>query len=550
MLKYFALIVLLAGCAVVKQKHPIIQPKKTEKKIAKLAIPFREKENGNLQVLASAETIKVFKSKGFVQYSDFGAMGDGKTDDMDAIAATHLFANKHGLTVKADNGAEYYISGKDRTAIIRTNTAFGNASFIIDDTNVENRKSSVFKVNPSEKPFKITTLTTLNKYQKKINIQLPAKSLITVTNARKKHYIRKGLNKNSGSPQTDIFVADKNGNVDMSAPIIWDFDHTTEVRVLPMDEKILKITGGIFTTIANKEPSKYNYYSRNFVIRRSNVVVDGMVHRIKGEGKTGAPYNGFMNISDCAYVTVQNSKFTGHKTYETQSKAGKMVAMGTYDISVSRALNISFISCSQINDINDDKYWGIQGSNYSKNLLYDKCRFSRFDAHKGVYNATIRNSTLGHKGINAIGSGTLTVENSTIRGKSFIYLRADYGSTWQGDVIIRNCTFVPSGGKFTSVNLISGSYAGNHFFGYQCHMPERIIIEKLHINDKNYPKNYKGPAIFNNINPRNKNAGYKSKFPYLITKEVLLKDISIASGKKLRLSDNPYMFRNVKIINK
>ena len=37
------------------------------------------------------------------------------------------------LIVEADNGAKYYIGGKEMTASIETNTDFGNASFIIDD---------------------------------------------------------------------------------------------------------------------------------------------------------------------------------------------------------------------------------------------------------------------------------------------------------------------------------------------------------------------------------------------------------------------------------
>src|SRR5690606_27549050 len=124
---------------------------------------------------------------------------------------------------------------------------------------------------------------------------------------------------------------------------------------------------------------------------------------------------------------------------------------------------------------------GIMGSNYSKNLLYDSCTFSRFDAHMGVANATIRNSTLGHQGINAIGSGVFTVENSTVYGRNFINLRSDYGSTWQGELIIRNCKFVPSGGKPTHANLIGGSNSGKHDFGYTCYMPWRITVDGLHI---------------------------------------------------------------------
>jgi hypothetical protein len=103
--------------------------------------------------------------------------------------------------------------------------------------------------------------------------------------------------------------------------------------------------------------------------------------------------------------------------------------MGTYDINVNRALNVSFVHCTQSNDIHDPAFWGIMGSNFGKNLVYDHCTFSRFDAHMGVANATIRHSTLGHQGINLIGSGKFTLEHPTVCARSLLNLRPDYGST-------------------------------------------------------------------------------------------------------------------------
>lgn len=504
-------------------------------------------EKGELQVNVSPKDARKFKTAGLVRYSDFGATGDGKTDDIDAIAATHAFANQHDLMVKADEGATYYIGGKARTAVIRTDTDFGTAAFIIDDTEVENRNVSIFVVSSSQQPFTPVGITSLKRNQKKINVVLPGANLITVTNSHKKRYIRYGLNQNNGSSQTDIFVVDKDGNVNKDAPIIWDFDQITKITALPIDEKTLNITGGHFTTIANKAESKYTYYSRNIVIRRSNVVVDGLEHHITGEGDHGAPYGGFITISDCAFVTVKNTILTGHKTYRTIGSAGKPVSMGSYDISVGRAVNVSFVNCSQANDINDRTYWGILGSNYCKNLLYDQCTLSRFDAHMGVANATIRNSTLGHMGINAIGSGVFTVENSTIYGRTLINLRSDYGSTWRGEFIIRNCTFVPAGGSRTSASLIGGFNSGQHDFGYTCYMPERITIENLQIDDSNHPENYQGPAIFGNFNSKMTDDSYQEKFPFVITQEVILQNVTTASGKDLRLSDNPFMFKGVKV---
>jgi hypothetical protein len=507
----------------------------------------RTNENGELQVNVTAKDVRTFKTRGWVRYRDLGARGNGKTDDIDAIAAAHAIANEHGLPVKADDGATYYIGGKERTAVIRTNTDFGTAAFIIDDTEVQNRNASVFLVSSGLQPFQVKGISTLKRNQEKIDASLPGPCLVTVTNSQVKHYIRFGLNQNNGAAQTDIFMVDKNGKVDMNAPIIWDFDLITNISALPIDQKPLTIKGGRFTTIANNAESKYTYYSRNIAIKRSNVLVDGLEHRITGEGDHGAPYGGFLNIGDCAYVTVRNTILTGHKTYSTIGAAGKPVTMGTYDISANRALNVSFINCSQTNDINDRTYWGILGSNYCKNMLYDRCVFSRFDAHMGVANATIRNSTLGHMGINAIGSGTLTVENSTIRGNTLVNLRSDYGSTWQGEFVIRNCIFVPAGGRSTTASLIGGSYSGQHDFGYTCYMPVRIIIENLRIDDSNHPENYRGPAIFSNFNPEMTDDSYKEKFPYVITKEVIIRNVTTASGKSLRISDNTFMFRNVKV---
>ncbi|WP_197231763.1 hypothetical protein [Novipirellula artificiosorum] len=482
-----------------------------------------------------------------VRYAEFGARGDGETDDLDAICKAHAFANQHGLAVKADEGATYYLGGKDKTAVIQTDTDLGSARFLIDDTNVKNRNAHVFLVKSALKPFEPHGVSSLKRNQRKLSVSFPQSCLVSVTNSKVKRFIRYGANRNNGVAQTDVFLVDKDGKVEKDTPIVWDFDTITKISARPMDTTTLTIRGGRFTTIANAAESKYAYYNRGIAIERSNVVVDGLEHRIRGEGDHGAPYGGFIDIDTCANVMVRNTVLTGHKTYRTIGAAGVQVSMGTYDISINRALNVSFVNCSQTNDIKDGQYWGIIGSNCCKNLLFDNCTFSRFDAHMGVANATLRNSTLGHAGINAIGNGTFTVENTTIYGRTLINLRPDYGSTWRGEFIFRNCVFVPACGKPVSASLIGGSNSGQHDFGYTCSMPQRITIESLHIDDTKHPENYRGPAIFSNFNGRFTDASYVEKFPYVRTKEVVLKNVTTASGKELRLSDNPFMFKDVTV---
>jgi hypothetical protein len=78
-------------------------------------------------------------------------------------------------------------------------------------------------------------------------------------------------------------------------------------------------------------------------------------------------------------------------------------------------------------------------------------------------------------------------------------------------------------------------------------MPERITIENLHIDDSGHPEDYKGPSIFADFNPKMTDESYLETFPYVRTREVILRNVTIASGKTLRLSDNPFMFKDVKL---
>jgi len=486
---------------------------------------------------------------GFITYREHGAVGDGVTDDFDAIIKAHDAANKANLPVRADAGATYYLAAVKKTAKIQTDTDWGDAKFIIDDSKVtiENRNSHIFNIVSRLPSTKITTVQTLKKNQDKLDLTLEHRAFIIAADNQVMRYIRYGANRNNGSAQTDVFIVDKNGNVDKDSPILWDFDRISSMTAYPIDPETLTVKGGHFTTIANQVEARYNYFARGISINRSNVVIDGVQHAITGELDYGAPYGGFISVANCTDVMVQNCMLSGHKTYSTIGATNTPVSMGTYDISVNKANNVTFKNCKQMNSIHDGKLWGIFGSNFSKNLTFDTVEFSRFDAHMGVRNATIKNSVLGHMGINLIGAGVFLIENSKVCCSSFLNLRGDYGSTWEGEIIIRNCEFFPRNGAQSDAILLNGSYSGQHDFGYVCYMPRKITIDGLVINDVNPPNNYKGPKLFANFNGAFTSADYVEKYPYVITEEVAIKKLTIKSGNPYIVSTNPFMFRNVKI---
>ena len=68
--------------------------------------------------------------KQFVTYEAFGAIGDGKADDIEAIAKAHEYANANGLPVKAKDDATYYIGGKACPVTIKTSTEASDVKYV------------------------------------------------------------------------------------------------------------------------------------------------------------------------------------------------------------------------------------------------------------------------------------------------------------------------------------------------------------------------------------------------------------------------------------
>ena len=79
-------------------------------------------------------------------------------------------------------------------------------------------------------------------------------------------------------------------------------------------------------------------------------------------------------------------------------------------------------------------------------------------------------------------------------------------------------------------------------------MPAKVVVDGFEIDDSDCKtKDYKGPYLFGDFNKDMKDGSYVEKFPYKTTEEAVLRNVKVASGRRLSLSPNPYMFRNTKI---
>ena len=479
-----------------------------------------------------------------VTYEKFGAVGDGTHDDLPAICEAHKHANAHGLPVKTKPDATYHLGRKALTAIIATDTDWNTSRFTIDDTEVENHRESLFVVRSLLKPQTLK-IDRLHRDQKQLDVRPEYDCCVSVTNSRIKRYIRRGLNRNSGTAQRDCFILHRDGSIE--GDIDWDYDNISRVEARPIDEKRLLLRGGVFTTTANrmKQEVGYNYWYRNIVINRSNTEVDGLVHYVVGETSVGHPYTGFISVSSCANVTLRNCFATGHTTYRTIGVAGKPVSMGSYDYTANSVVNFKMINC-RMDNITDRTRWGVIGTNFCKNILLEDCELSRMDTHMGVSGTyVIRRCTLGYAGLNAIGRGLLTVEDSTLCGYSLINFRSDYGSTWEGNVVIRNCRWIPACGRTCRPQMFYVGNDGTHDFGYDCFMPREITIDGLYVDDSNHPTGYEGMNLFSNPGGRDP---ADSPFPYTRCRKVTVRGLTTASGKTPRISSNAHVEKSVVLI--
>lgn len=484
----------------------------------------------------------------FITYEDYGAAGDGTTDDAKAIFDAHSAQKDSGRVILAREDAVYYIGKSAKIAKITADVDWSAAHFIVDDSELKSTGGNIFSVPAAGKSVSLKNdLKKVSEGQESLGVTLTAKSLVTLVNDGVKEYIRKGANQDSGSSRKEIIIVDENGSVDPSTPVIREFKKLTSATAIPVNDEVLTVRGGIFTTIANQAASNYSYYNRGIEIQRSNAVIKELAHYITGEGETGAPYNGFLMVSNTYNLTVKDTVLTPHFTYYTMGTGGSVTPMGSYDCQVTNSVGLNFINVIQSRSINDVMYWGTFASNYSRNICFDGCVIGRFDAHKGVCNVTLKNSSFGHQGINLIGHGEALIENCNIYGKNIINLRDDYGSTWEGNITIKNCRYYPLFGTANyDAALIGGTNTFDHDFGYTCYLPKNIVIDGLYVNDS---RSLSGdsPTVFADINPQWNKEDYKGKYPMVMTESVKVKNFVSYSGKPLEPSPNMYMFEDLKI---
>ncbi len=432
-------------------------------------------------------------NKAYVTYAEFGAKGDGVTDDMPAIIKTHAYANKNGVEVWADAGATYYIGYSESSAIVQTNVNWRDATFYIDDTVVPwysaGHTVNIFVLAPDTAPTSVSFASdmTLTKGQTNIGLTFDAPCMLHIQNDNERIYLRVGNNENNeGSPKNEMILVDENGNVDPSTPIQYEYAAVTSITRYSIADAPITIRGGVLKTVTcdphEYDPdyvNRYCYFGRGVRIERSNATIDGVVYKVEGEHVTGddatargVPYRGSFSFGYCYNVTLQNATLDPHREYVIMQPERNQ--MGSYTLDAWYTIGLKFINLTQTGDItNRADYHGIMGTNFCRNIYVEGCYLDRFDSHQGVYNATIKDAVLGFD-LYVIGGGTLYMERvERLAGTNFVGLRGDYNSIFDGDIYFIDCIV---GASIEA--LLQGNW-NNKYSGIPNYIGRNVYIDGL-----------------------------------------------------------------------
>lgn len=493
-------LVILATCIV---KIKIGSHKSVEDNVnMRVESNFMVQENKYMSGKNITPHIDPITGRKYVTYEDFEDKSN--KDDYYKIISAHSYANMNHCDVKATkNRYDIYMTNATSPINVKTNIDWNGANIYIHDEKIADNvgNQSIFRIsgysnctilNSEEKLKGITINKNIKQVEK---LQNYGHSICIIYNNNKLQFKRSGVNY-QGDPQTDVIEIDNEGNI--LSDVLWNFENITKIIILNIPEEQLEIKNGNFITILNGKENEKLYYNRNIICERSNVIIKNITHTIDDTKKIGGPYYGFLRILNSAYVTVKDCTLYAHEYKKTSN----------YDFAMQYSAKIT-IENLQCNDIDDRARWGCVVTGYTKDITYKNCTLNRIDAHTGIHNLTIEDCNIGYGGICIVGSGTLNITNTTNDDeRGFVILRSDYGSTWNGTINIKNCTYKRDG-EITIIDAKAVKDKDNriHDYGYELFLPS-INIDGFKIDGKNSNIGY----IYYNTDEKCDNGGDFSQY--------------------------------------
>ena len=472
-----------------------------------------------------AEGYKYTKRVSVVTYEQFGAVGNGVTDDFLAIKAAHEYANAGGQRVEGRAGANYFIGACFTESIpIKTDVDFRGATIFIDDSDIEaykNRELPLFLIEGERTALSVpilkNTYGTLSISRGDTSIpwlagELDGEKLVVVRSSEPEW---RTFDSGELSYRTESFIVDENGNI-IGGEALFDLPGITDVLVIGGCNGIT-VENGVFKTVAptvnsmtDGENRNHPFYRGIMICNAGGVTLKNITHSVLNEPILGTkygyqresyPYGGFIVALSCYDLTLDNLQLYAHMQYYIYDPLdyGSVgyVAMPSYDIALSGCVGVDIRGLKQQSEqsLTDSMYARIMYASRVKDLSVSDSEINSVML-KNSMGASFTNTKIG-TGINLCGFGDHIFEGVTrLVGNVFITLPYESGASLDGDLILKDCTLSAGkiynsitaeqeSGNYTSAYLINSTYRATDpdyldwYFGFDTTLPVHITVENL-----------------------------------------------------------------------
>lgn len=354
----------------------------------------------------------------------FGAVGNGTTDDTEAIRSCINYANQNGLNVKFTNGKKYKVNQKT-SIVAHCSIDFNSSTIILSGGSV----NPFIKLEPLTSSSYTLTEDSLTEYA--VTDERFFNKCITVVSP-----ISLGIRNNSTSgnmPFKQTLKTDMNGNFingKMECEIISG--SYTINNVHDYMAQALEIKNAIvdYSQVGNNKTAIFiDSY-------RSNVKFDNI--NITGKMNISNWSYAVLGIYNCCNIEISNIR--GNSPYSSSSGSASGYIVGLYEASDVYMHDCDFGGSSS--------QWGCIGISYISNFVAERVNTNRFDCHyyfTGYF--TVRDCTT-NRAVFCGGNGEMVYERVNFITPSAHHLverRADLNLMPNGIIRFDHCIFKGEG---------------------------------------------------------------------------------------------------------
>lgn len=387
---------------------------------------WAETGNYNAQVEAYRQEVQALKEAvaySFVYVDDFGAVGDGITDDSQAFANAIAACNANGSVLKT-KGKTYAVG--NAAIVTKCSIDFNDATIILTGNAASDSFLEI--VDPAKVDYTLTQ-SILTK-DGVLDSRLYGKSFSIISP------LSMGVRDGATYYYEGLYATDENGrfiNKKYMPEIItgtYRFIETKNLESTTLFFENVKIRFNSTTT--NLET--FAHVIRNNVIFR-NVVVEGAVDNTVNN-------RGTFYCHSCFNLIFEN--FMGYNPY-SKTVSGYVVDLYDCDSVQFNEFNVYSKSGGS---------WPALAAQYCTNVTYEHCHTDRIDSHSsGTYtarNCTIQYANYSHS------YGNIIFEDCVFTGPEnnhCVYFRGDFGLFPSGSLVFNNCEFFPRATNLDAVRV-------------------------------------------------------------------------------------------------